>query len=61
MAIPTYDQFILPLLQVLAESPDGLRSRDAYDAVASRAELSNEDRAMMLPSGRQAVYKNRIG
>ena len=61
MAIPTYDQFIAPLLRVLAEHSKGIRSRDAYEAVAVAVALSPEDRTVLLPSGQQAVYENRIG
>ena len=61
MAIPTYDQLIVPLLRVLAQHPTGMRSRDAYEAVANAVSLSSEDRALSLPSNQQAVYENRIG
>ena len=61
MAIPTYDQMIHPLLLVLAESADGIRSRDAYEAVAAAVGLTDEDKQELLPSGKQAVYRNRIG
>jgi len=61
MAIPTFDQFIHPLLKVLAKHPDGIRSRDAYQAIASNLNLSDEDQRALLPSGRQAVFHNRIG
>ncbi len=52
---------IYPLLRVLAEAGDGIRSRDAYEAVAAAVELTEDDRHQMLPSGQQAVYRNRIG
>jgi restriction system protein len=61
MPVPTYDQFIEPLLRYLAEHPDGSIASDACEAVATRAGLSPEDRLEMLPSGAQAVYRNRIG
>lgn len=61
MAIPTYDQFIAPLLRALSEHPKGMRSRDAYEAVAVAVGLTAEDRTLLLPSGQQAVYANRIG
>ena len=61
MTVPTFDQFVAPLLQVLAAHPDGLRAADAYERVADACELSVEDRAQLLPSGTQAVYRNRIG
>lgn len=61
MPIPTYDEFMHPLLQVLAAAPEPMRSRDVYAAVANTVGLTEGDRCEMLPSGRQAVYKNRIG
>ena len=61
MANPTYDKFILPLLKLLGSRPDGIRSRDAYAALADEMQLSDADRADLLPSGIQPVYQNRIG
>lgn len=61
MSVPTYDAFISPLLSVLAQNPAGMRSRAAYDAVAAATKLSEQDRAILLPSGQQAIYENRIG
>src|SRR3990172_10765967 len=61
MAIPTYDQFIYPVLEILGKHPEGLRSRDVYEAVANYVDLKDEERSALLPSGRQAVYQNRIG
>lgn len=61
MALPTYDEFIAPLLQILAAQPAGMRAPDAHEAVAALVGLSDEAKAALLPSGRQPVYKNRIG
>lgn len=61
MSVPTYDLFIEPLLRTLAAHPEGVSVGAAYEAVANAAALSAEDRAELLPSGVQAVYKNRIG
>ena len=61
MPVPTYDQFIEPLLRHLAEHADGAPIVEAYEALAARMKLTPEDRAELLPSGAQAVYKNRIG
>jgi restriction system protein len=59
--IPTYDQFIEPLLRYLAEHPQGAITRDIQEALADRLGLTAEQRAIALPSGAQAMYKNRIG
>ena len=61
MAVPTYDQFIEPILRYLAAHPDGARAREVHDAAADALGLSNEDRIERLPSGVQPVYKNRAG
>lgn len=61
MPVPTYDLFIEPVLRYLAQHPDGALARDVHEAVADRLGLSESDRAELLPSGIQAVYKNRAG
>jgi restriction system protein len=61
MAVPTYDQFIEPILRYLAIHPGGAAARDVHDAAASALHLSDADRAEILPSGVQLVYKNRAG
>ncbi len=61
MPVPTYDQFIEPVLRYLAEHPDGAPARDVHDAAAASLHLNDADRAEVLPSGTQRVYKNRVG
>ncbi len=61
MAVPTYDQFIGPVLRYLAAHPDGALARDAHEAAVDFLNVSEADRAEMLPSGTQLVYKNRVG
>jgi restriction system protein len=61
MAVPTYDQFIEPILRFLAHHPDGAPAREVHDAAATALGLTNDDRAELLPSGAQTVYKNRAG
>lgn len=61
MPVPTYDQFIEPILRYLAARPDGALARDVHDAAADVLALSDADRAELLPSGAQTVYKNRSG
>ena len=61
MPVPTYDQFIEPVLRYLSAHPDGALARDVHDAAADALQLSDADRAELLPSGVQAVYKNRAG
>lgn len=61
MTVPTYDQFIEPLLRYLATHPEGARAADAHEAVAAQLRLGDEDRTERVPSGVQSVYKNRNG
>ena len=61
MPVPTYDQFIEPILRYLAQHQDGAPARDAHEAAAAALQLSDADRAEVLPSGTQRVYKNRAG
>ena len=61
MAVPTYDQFIEPTLRYLAAHPDGAAARDVHEAAASVLRLTDADKAEILPSGVQLVYKNRAG
>jgi restriction system protein len=60
MSVPTYNQFIEPLLRYLAVKPDGATARDAHEAAASALHLSEEQRQEIIASG-QATYKNRSG
>ncbi|MDP2678597.1 MAG: winged helix-turn-helix domain-containing protein, partial [Rhodoferax sp.] len=61
MTVPTYDQFIEPILRFLAKNPDGAPAKLAHDAAADALGLTEEDRLQMLASGTQLVYKNRAG
>lgn len=61
MAVPTYDQFVEPILRYLAAHPGGAAARDVHEAAASVLQVSDSDRAEILPSGVQLVYKNRAG
>jgi len=61
MAIPTYDKFIEPVLRYLALHRDGALARDVQEAAAISLGLSPDERQELLPSGGQAVFKNRAG
>ena len=61
MSVPTYDHFIEPLLRYFADHKDGASIADVYEALATRTGLTPEDRAELLPSGSQPLFKNRIG
>jgi restriction system protein len=61
MTIPTYDQFIEPILRFLVQYPDGVTVKQAHDAAATALELTEDERQQLLPSGKQSIYKNRAG
>lgn len=61
MAIPTFDQFIEPLLRFLSEQNEPARTTEIYRALAERVGLSEDERAELLPSRVQPIYENRIG
>ena len=61
MTVPTYDQFIEPLLRYLAANENGVTAKQAHEQVANALGLSEEDKQTMLPSGAQLIYKNRTG
>lgn len=61
MPVPTYDQFIEPVLRYLATHPEGAPAPVVHDAAAKALGLSDQDREALLPSGTQRLYKNRAG
>lgn len=60
MSIPTYDQWISPLLQLLSSIPQGIPISFVYKALADCIPLSEAERNQLLPSQTQPIYKNRI-
>lgn len=60
MSIPTYDQFIEPILRYLAATPEGAAARDVHEAAADALNLTDTQRQELIASG-QATYKNRAG
>jgi restriction system protein len=59
MAIPTFDQFIDPILRFLASHPEGATPGAVHNAAADALKLSAEDRQIYVPSGAKQVYRNR--
>lgn len=59
MAVPKFFEFFTPTLRALDDSSP-MKAKDLQERLASEFHLSEEDKAEMLPSGRQATYKNRI-
>ncbi len=61
MSIPDYETLMLPLLNFAAkESQAELSTRDAALALADQFQLSDEERAALLPSGGTLVFPSRV-
>ena len=60
MAVPKYDELMKPLLAAVKDG-EVYKIKDVTAVLAEQLNLSAEDLAEMLPSGRQTVFKNRVG
>lgn len=60
MAVPKYDELMKPLLMAVQDG-QVYKIKDVTALLAQQLNLSSEDLAEMLPSGRQTVFKNRVG
>jgi restriction system protein len=61
VTLPAYDKFIGPLLQILAANPEGMPAPEVHERAATMLGLTEVQRQERLPSGVQAVFKNRAG
>ena len=60
MAIPDYQSIMLPLLK-LAGDGETHKFGEGVDALARHYELTDEERKVLLPSGTQTMFRNRVG
>jgi restriction system protein len=60
MAVPDFQTLMLPLLKLLGDGREH-RFSDAVEALADEFGLSEDERAQMLPSGRDRLIRNRVG
>jgi restriction system protein len=59
MAVPDFQTIMLPLLQMFSD--DRIHQiKDLVEPLADKFGLTQEQRAEMLPSGRQQTFRNRI-
>jgi restriction system protein len=58
MAIPDYQTLMLPVLRVAAGGE--VTTRAAVEQLAREFKLTDEERAQLLPSGKQTVFANRV-
>ena len=59
MAVPKYDELMKPLL-VVVQDGEVYKMKDVTSILAQQLNLSAEELAELLPSGRQTVFKNRV-
>jgi restriction system protein len=59
MAIPDFQNIMLPLLTFCADGKEHTNG-EALDALAQKFSLTEEDQKKMLPSGQQCVFDNRV-
>lgn len=60
MSIPTFDEFLLPFLELLSEH-GRLSLKQARGHLAERLNVSEEAQRELLPSGKQRRFDNRVG
>jgi restriction system protein len=60
MAIPNYQKIMLPLLQLAGDQAEHLL-RDAIEQMANHFQLDEQERRLLLPSGRRTIIANRVG
>ena len=59
MAVPDFQSLMLPLMEFAADGQEH-SLREARDFLAKRLGVTDAEREELLPSGRQAVYDNRV-
>lgn len=60
MGIPDYESLMRPTLEVLADGSERT-SREVQDLVAASQGVTDDDREVLLPSGKQSMFANRVG
>lgn len=60
MSVPKYDELTKPLLLMVSDGQT-YKMKDLTTLLAQQLSLSSADLSEMLPSGRQTVFKNRVG
>ena len=59
MAIPDYQTLMLPLLRFYADGAVHSLG-DSVDTLAREFKLTEEELRQLIPSGRQATFRNRV-
>ena len=58
--IPKYEQIMLPFLKFIADCKEHSLS-EAHDELAKQFGLTEQEIRELLPSGRQPIFRNRVG
>ena len=59
MAVPEYQKFFLPVLRIAGDNKDHSYG-EMYSLIAKEFNLTEEDRAELLPSGTARKFENRV-
>lgn len=59
--IPAPSGFFDAVLRVISRHPAGVARKGIYEAVADLMGLTPEQRSIVLPSGKHAAYRHRVG
>jgi restriction system protein len=60
MSIPLFSQVTLPLLKILGDNKEH-SLREIIEKLSIEFELDEEEKQRLLPSGKQAIFDNRVG
>jgi restriction system protein len=60
MAIPTYDEIMLPLLEFHNDKKE-YHNRELIDYISKFFKLSEDEKDALLPSGQESYISNRVG
>lgn len=60
MSIPDYQSIMLPLLKLAVDQQEHKIS-EVTDTLADQFGLTDEERKVLIPSGRQSLFYNRVG
>ena len=60
MGVPDYESLMRPTLEALADGSER-GFREVQDLVAASQGITEEDRELLLPSGKQSMFANRVG
>lgn len=58
--IPNYEEIMLPFLKHLSDGQEH-SLRETHDNLADHFSLTDEELRELLPSGKQAIFRNRVG